>query len=142
MAAFAFVYAPLVFSLPAAADVKSALGQAMNLRTAVLGVQCVSFILICEVIMALMEGSFSALFSLKVFFMVLTGFILFYQLRVLFPQMFEQLRQMGDIEKMPYNDPVRQAFRSLHKRFSYFFLANMILAALALVRDLKKPVIQ
>lgn len=142
MVSFAFVYAPVVFSVPVTAEIKGALGQAMNFRTAALGVQCVSLILVCEVILAVMDGSLSSLFSLKVLFMVLTGFILFYELRVLFPQMFEHLRQMGNIDKVPYNDPARQAFRSLHKRSSELFLLNMIFGALSLIRDLKKATVQ
>ncbi len=142
MVSFAFVYAPVIFNMPAEAEIKGALGQAMNLRAAALGVQCVSLILVCEVVLALLDGSLSSLFSLKILFMILTGFILLYEFRILFPQMFENLRQMGNIDKVPYNDPARQAFRSAHKRSSYLFLLNMIFAALALIRDLKRATIQ
>lgn len=138
MVSLAFIYAPVVFKLSTSTELAGRLGQSMTLATAVLGMRVVVFALLCEVLLALFDMSLSQLFSLKVFFIVLTGLILLYEFRVLFPQMMELLARMGDIDKVAYSDPTRQAFRVLHRKSGFLFLANMALAAFAIFRDLNK----
>ena len=138
MVSLAFIYAPVVFKLSTSTALAGMLGQSMTLATAFIGVRVVVFVLLCEVVLALFDMSLSRLFSLKVFFILLTGLILLYEFRVLFPQMMGLLTRMGDIDKVPYSDPTRQAFRVLHRKSGFLFLANMALAALAIFRDLNK----